>query len=566
MSEAKEYSKETLQLQILDFVNKPISEAEVILLAMGQKQGQKITLQNKTNHKGLTSIDLQPYIKHINRFEVTINHPKYYTYPTNRTRKICRSYEYGHLCVEKFDKIPTFYFKDSVLNIIQSSNFIRQYKLKSTQKKDTQAQKEYYIHLESNQKSLAIYKDKNLTQKSEYELCLEYLQDTQQDIQTKNTNKLYFDDDEMLSKFKDEIEAIIIKNKKKGNAQSIHKFIIDYDEPDLIAKALHFIDEFEKRSIDGVFSNDNLSQLVKGDIERLIGNENPFDKSIIISILRERMVNLVANHNYKTKATLPNINNATKSYYPNQANASLCGPAAFFYCLLIDRPDLYVKCVIDLWENGETTIKRLKIKPSKTCKKPKILISEEYKDKDKDEYKDEYKDRYINGVDWITLASLRDSTNIFYAYDETDDAIAGITFAGEIKKWFEAVGSEISTDSNETYGLHISKEKLLALAKHKKNNPQSHIISVINAKVIGVDSKIPIIEKSHWAVWNTSPQSNKKDINCGTSNNASITQNIVSWGTINKALNGKYTLQDYLACQFGAIIASKIPYVLGEYE
>ena len=144
MSEAKEYSKETLQLQILDFVNKPISEAEVILLAMGQKQGQKITLQNKTNHKGLTSIDLQPYIKHINRFEITINHPKYYTYPTNRTRKICRSYEYGHLCVEKFDKIPAFYFKDSVLNIIQSSNFIRQYKLKSTQKKDTQAQKEYY--------------------------------------------------------------------------------------------------------------------------------------------------------------------------------------------------------------------------------------------------------------------------------------------------------------------------------------------------------------------------------------------------------------------------------------
>lgn len=556
MSEAKECSKETLQLQILDFVNKPISEAEVILLAMGQKQGQKITLQNKTNHKGLTSIDLQPYIKHINRFEITINHPKYYTYPTNRTRKICRSYEYGHLCVEKFDKIPAFYFKDSVLNIIQSSNFIQRYKLKSTQKKDTQAQKEYYIHLQSNQKSLAIYKDKNLTQKSEYELCLEYLQDAQQDIQTKNSNKLYFDDDEMLSKFKDEIEAIIIKNKKKGNAQSIHKFIIDYDEPDLIAKALHFIDEFEKRSIDGVFSNDNLSQLVKKRIKDLTGNENPFDKSIIISILRERMVNLVANHNYKTKATLPNINNAIQSYYPNQANASLCGPAAFFYCLLIDRPDLYVKCVIDLWENGETTIKRLEIKPSKTCKKPKILINEkEKKDKDK----------YTNGVDWITLASLRDSTNIFYAYDESDDAIAGITFAGEIKKWFEAVGSEISTDSNETYGLHISKEKLLALATHKKNNPQSHIISLINAKVIGgVDSKIPIIEKSHWAVWNTSPQSNEKDINCGTSNNASITQNVVSWGDIDETLS--YTLQDYLACQFGAIIASKIPYVLGEYE
>jgi len=33
---------------------------------------------------------------------------------------------------------------------------------------------------------------------------------------------------------------------------------------------------------------------------------------------------------------------------PNQQETSLCGPAAFFYALLKDRPDLYAQSIIDL--------------------------------------------------------------------------------------------------------------------------------------------------------------------------------------------------------------------------
>lgn len=489
MSEAKltkttQYSKETLRLQIIDSANSPISDAEVILLAMGQKQGQRITLQNKTNHNGLTSIDLQPYMKHINRFEITINHPKYYTYPINRTRKICRSYEYGHLCVEKFDKIPIFYFKDNILNISQSSNFIKKYELKSTRAQYAQTQKEYYIQLQAGQTSIVIYKDKNLTQKSEYELHLKCLQDNRQNTQNKDSNRLCFDNNEMLEKFKDEIESIIAKNNKKGNTQSIHKFIVDYNQPDLIAKSLQFIDEFEKRSIKGVFSNDNLAELEKERIEHIIGSKNPFDKSIIVSILKERIVNLVTNYNHKTKATLPTINNPTNFYYPYQGGTSLCGPATFFYCLLMDRPDLYVKCVIDLWENGETNIKQLKIKPSKDCQKPYSMIKmyvpkgegglrNDYKSINPHTFNGnhlnvvEYKKTFINGVDWITLAGLRDSTNMFYAYDEVNDKLAGITLESALKKWFESVGAKILF-SNVTYGIHINKEQLLKLLEQKK--------------------------------------------------------------------------------------------------
>lgn len=52
------------------------------------------------------------------------------------------------------------------------------------------------------------------------------------------------------------------------------------------------------------------------------------------------------------------------SAYPDQKETSLCGPATFFYALLMDRPDLYAKAITELWETGETTIGQLHIKPS----------------------------------------------------------------------------------------------------------------------------------------------------------------------------------------------------------
>ena len=351
----------------------------------------------------------------------------------------------------------------------------------------------------------------------------------QRDTKDSNTNKFRY----LSAKNNNKIEIpnidIVIRNEfgnveKSKRVRAISKYIIT---------ALEYIDEFDNdlTKANSIFIPKNLRDLKRGNI---------FDKSKIIETLTARINNL--------KNGIPNPN-----LFPNQDNASLCGPAVFFYCLLIDRPDLYVKCVIDLWSDGFCIIKNentpnaqgLTIKPSESCKNPTLLT---------------YNDNIINGVDWITLASLRDSKNNLYAYDESDDEVAGITFAGEIKEWFEAVGSEISTKSNETYRLHIGKEELLDLVAYKSNNPKSHIISLINAEIIGgSDSGIPGIKKSHWAVWNTSPQSNGEAINNETPNNTLITQDVVSWGTINQKLNGNYTLQAYLDHQFGAIIASPIP-------
>ena len=119
MSEAKltklaQYSKETLRLQIIDSVNKPISDAEVILTGIinGVKQ-YTIILDKKTNTKGeiiknITDIFPSP----VSSFEIDINHKDYYPKPRDNHRRICRSYEYGHLCQARFNaKTPQFTIK-----------------------------------------------------------------------------------------------------------------------------------------------------------------------------------------------------------------------------------------------------------------------------------------------------------------------------------------------------------------------------------------------------------------------------------------------------------------------
>ncbi|MCI7410542.1 MAG: DUF6402 family protein [Helicobacter bilis] len=117
----QEYSKDTLRIQIVDFKDNPIENAEVILLASGQREGQKIALPNKTNSQGEIIFNFQEHIKNINRFEITINHSDYYSYPINRNRKICRSYEYGHLCRATFEpKLSNF----AVQKVIIDNKFL----------------------------------------------------------------------------------------------------------------------------------------------------------------------------------------------------------------------------------------------------------------------------------------------------------------------------------------------------------------------------------------------------------------------------------------------------------
>ncbi|WP_368911507.1 hypothetical protein [Proteus vulgaris] len=115
--------------------------------------------------------------------------------------------------------------------------------------------------------------------------------------------------------------------------------------------------------------------------------------------------------------------------YPNQGGTSLCGSAAFFYCLLRDRPDIYEQAAKELWQYGTTKIGNLRIIPSKGCRNPNGHFNDAY-------------GSVISGLDWVTLASLRDTESTILSFDTIDSPLSGATTWWVLAKWFEKAGYE----------------------------------------------------------------------------------------------------------------------------
>ncbi len=97
--------------------------------------------------------------------------------------------------------------------------------------------------------------------------------------------------------------------------------------------------------------------------------------------------------------------------------ASLCCPASFFYCVLNCKPELYVQYVIDLFTTGKARIGSLEVKPGMACRVYQPPAGK------------------IAPVDWVALASLRDSYNAILDVASVDDDIAARTREGEVAKW-----------------------------------------------------------------------------------------------------------------------------------
>jgi len=124
----------------------------------------------------------------------------------------------------------------------------------------------------------------------------------------------------------------------------------------------------------------------------------------------------------------------------NQGAASLCGPAAFFYCVLNYKPELYVQYVIDLFTTGKARIGSLKVEPSLPCRVYAPPASK------------------IAAVDWIALASLRDSENTIMDYSSANDTVAGITRPGTLAGWFRHIGYQGVRDNTNYYFCKGKKE------------------------------------------------------------------------------------------------------------
>ncbi|MBV8793178.1 MAG: hypothetical protein JO237_14145 [Pseudolabrys sp.] len=217
------------------------------------------------------------------------------------------------------------------------------------------------------------------------------------------------------------------------------------------------------------------------------------------------------------------VNDPTKQ---NQAAASLCGPAAFLYCLLNAHPEQYVQYVVDLYLTGKARIGSLKVEPSVDCR-----------------YYAPPADR-IAPVDWIALASLCDSENTTLTYSSVDDTAAGITMPHSLAHWLGAAG--FSGVKNDTNLVHRKGRKDVEAAKQEADLFR-RVCLFINANLLDAAKQTKkSMFPDHWAVIEKNPQIV----------NDAVSLSVYSWGSIVSIPNtGALSIDDFTKNFYGVVSA-----------
>lgn len=197
-----------------------------------------------------------------------------------------------------------------------------------------------------------------------------------------------------------------------------------------------------------------------------VGNpRDPFERNII-----EQQINKRYNH-------YPDA-------FPDQNSASTCGPAAFYYCIQMDRPDVYAQAARELWGYGKTKIGTLTISPGEGCKHPSGTF-----------YTSDGKPRIL-GLDWMTLAGLSDSENTVLSFDTLDSPVAGITMWQTLTEWFEKAGYE-KVFSNVA-PVQAGIQGIRDLNEYAQKGYR--VVTLINDGLLKrSDSNLTV--PTHWIVW-----------------------------------------------------------------
>ena len=228
--------------------------------------------------------------------------------------------------------------------------------------------------------------------------------------------------------------------------------------------------------------------------------------------------------------------------YPSQKETSLCGPAAYFYCLLKERSDLYIKAVRELWEEGQTKIGQLEIKAGDAAKPSNF-------------FKDDGTPR-ISGIDWITMGSLRDSENLIWDYNDPTKETAAVTAPSNLHDWLKKSGAK--NIQNLTTLTSSNLKDLLLINEYAKKGYR--VVQLMSSPNIFKGATTPNL-KAHWIVWE-SPlyhATNKQPIHSQSKLTDIVDLHLFTWGQVKnlKSFNNHTTnisLQKFLNASFGAIV------------
>lgn len=210
--------------------------------------------------------------------------------------------------------------------------------------------------------------------------------------------------------------------------------------------------------------------------------------------------------------------------YPSQSGASVCGPAVFFYCLQKDRPDVYAQAGRELWRYGKTRIGELEIKPGEGCRHP---AGQFYNS--------------ISGLDWMTLAGLRDSENAVFSFNNLDSPIAGITMWQTLTKWFEKAGYE-KVFSN----VGITRAGIKGIRDlNEYINKGYKVITLINDGLLNGSLSDKFTLPTHWIVWEGPvTQGDRGEIHL----------KLFSWGQVENQIKYGMDIQFFINRFFGGMV------------
>ncbi|MGD0756796.1 MAG: hypothetical protein ABR927_17240 [Bacteroidales bacterium] len=237
----------------------------------------------------------------------------------------------------------------------------------------------------------------------------------------------------------------------------------------------------------------------------------------------------------------------------DQGRAGLCPAASLIFQLATDKPDVYAQFVIDLFEKGVGRIGTWQVEPSNDLKMYQIPLSGSGGFK-------------VHAADWIPMASIRDSENWFFDYQQIDEQwhwsinwLAQIVKSGgatfnELESWLKKAGyTEVIKGEGSTWPEDNQRTR--------GNIKLASDYYVLGYKIIlRIDANILYLD---WQARGENERSNHVVVltskvnfqNVGGRENLSMT--VYTWGsgTHPIPLGGQLSVEDFLKYYYGFVAA-----------
>ena len=242
---------------------------------------------------------------------------------------------------------------------------------------------------------------------------------------------------------------------------------------------------------------------------------------------------------------------------PDQGRTSRCGPAAFLYCLIHDRPDLYVKLAIELWRDGTSNLKNGKnghdfvmhCGPTSRVVTSTLQAQSTYQ---------------VTSLDWMTLGCLSKPDGSA----EPGQELQAITFPRDLGDWFLAAGCTADVASFDSVGgtTWLGDLDVFDLQKGLRLFRDHWIVLEIEPRLIA--GQPGGLFERHWVVVNeqveptfggTALAAMGHFQNRDALKHLPISMQLACWGTRTNPIRPNLTFEEFSHDWFGIAAFTRIP-------